>query len=324
MTHVLVTGGNGFIGRSLIRVLADNHYSVHATYHGAMPEPQGKNDPVLSWRKYDLASEANNYSEILDGIDVIVHLAGMAHMPVRNQQSVALIRKTNIDGTRKLVTEAVNKGVGKIVFVSTIKVHGERAESCHDGVGKPFTEKDTPAPLDPYAVSKLEAEQVIKEACSDNRMQYVILRPPLVYGPFVKANFLKLLDMIASGLPLPFGSIKNLRSLVYVGNLCDAISTVIERKEAANNTYLVSDVNISLPQLIREIAKHQGKTARLFPFPVSLLRLAGVLTGRKSMVERLTESLQADSSKIRNDLQWKPRVTFEEGIKATVEWYKRR
>ncbi len=321
MTRVLVTGGNGFVGHSLIRVLADNNYSVHATYHGAMPELQGNNDPVLHWLKYDLASEANNYQEVLGGVDVIVHLAGMAHMPIRDQQSLALIRKTNIDGTRKLVTEAVRKGVEKFVFVSTVKVHGEKNVVCSDGTVTAFTEEDTPAPQDPYAASKLEAENVIKEICRDHRMQYVILRPPLVYGPCVKANFLKLLDMTARGLPLPFGSIKNMRSLVYVGNLCDAISTVMEKKAAANSTYLVSDMDVSLPQLVREVAKRQGRTAKLFPFPLSLLRVAGILTGRKDVIGRLTESFLVDSTKIRNELEWKPKFTFEQGIISTVEWY---
>jgi nucleoside-diphosphate-sugar epimerase len=320
MSRILVTGGSGFVGRSLIRILGENHYLTRATYRDHIPVADRQND--IEWIKYSLEDEDIIYSELLDGVETVIHLAGLAHVTGKNVQSLELFRKINVEGTRKLVSEAAGRGVKRFVFVSTVKVHGEKSCSTGDGFIQPFTEKDTPAPQGPYAISKLEAEQVIKNMCSKTRMQYIILRPPLIYGPHVKANFLRLVDLTAKGIPSPLASINNRRSLLYVDNLAVALLTAIEKPEVTNNTYLVSDTDVSLPQLIKEIAKHLGKKTTLYPFPVSLLRVAGILTGRKDAIERLTESLLVDSNKIRNDLQWEPKVTFEEGIKNTIEWYK--
>ena len=324
MSRILVTGGSGFVGRSLIRLLTENSISVRATYHGAIPVFQDQDNSAIDWVKYDLGNAHNNYSELLDGVETVIHLAGLAHVMDKDVQSPEIFRKINVEGTRKLATEAASRGVKRFIFLSTIKAHGEKSYSSDDGTIRPFMEKDNPAPQDPYAESKLEAELAIKDVCDKSQMRYVILRPSLIYGPHVKANFLRLVDLVSKGIPLPFGSIKNRRSLLYVDNLGYAVLTSLEKPEAANNIYLVSDTDVSLPQLIREIAKHFDKKAEIFQFPVVLLRLAGKITGKGAVIDRLTESLVIDNSKIRHELQWEPKVTFEGGIKNTIEWYKNR
>ena len=198
----------------------------------------------------------------------------------------------------------------RLIFLSTIKVNGE-------GGGK-YTIEDMPAPIDDYAKSKYEAELAIKDICHDSSLEYVIIRPPLVYGPGVRANFLRLIRLVKSGLPLPLQSINNLRSLIYCRNLADLLVICLQHSAAVGNTYLVKDIDISTPDLIRAIAEAIGCPARLFPVPVSILKLAGVLSDMRSAVDRLTDTLLIDDAPIRKDLEWEPPYSFKLGLQETV------
>jgi len=205
--------------------------------------------------------------------------------------------------------------VKRLVFLSSVKVNGE-------GRLNPYTETDEPKPEDPYGVSKHEAEEILRKVAAETGLEVVIIRPPLVYGPGVKANFLRLLRVADCGVTLPLGSINNKRSFVYLGNLVDAIAVCMKHPGAAGQTYLVSDgEDVSTPELIRRVALSLGKPARLLPFPPGMLHLAGRLSGNSDAVERLIGSLQVDSSKLRRELGWHPPFTMEQGLKETAEWY---
>jgi len=194
-----------------------------------------------------------------------------------------------------------------------------------EGRFQPYTEKDIPASLDPYGISKWEAEQVLQEIAHETGMEVVVLRSPLVYGPGVKANFLRLIKWVYRGIPLPLSLVKNRRSLIYLGNLVDAIVTCITHPGASGQTYLVSDgEDVSTPKLIRRIATALGKPVRLCPFPTVLLKTAGRITGKSAAVERLVGSLTVDTAKIRNELNWKPPYTMVQGLFETAKWYKKR
>jgi len=199
--------------------------------------------------------------------------------------------------------------------MSTIKVNGEGREV-------PYCEDDIPEPADPYGISKWEAEKIIKAIANDTGMEAVFIRAPMVYGPEVKANFLKLLDAVDRGITMPVAGVKNKRSMIYQGNLVDVIMTCLTHPEAGQKTYLVSDgEDVSTPELIRQIAEALGKPARLFYMPMFMLRLAGIITGKSKEIERLTGSLTVDSSRIRKELGWNPPFTLAQGLKQTAEWY---
>ena len=202
--------------------------------------------------------------------------------------------------------------------MSTVKVNGE-------GRGVPYCEDDIPEPSDPYGISKWEAEKIIKSIADETGMEAVIIRAPMVYGPEVKANFLKLLKAVDRGIPMPVAGVKNKRSMIYLGNLVDSIIACINHPGAAGQTYLVSDgEDVSTPELIRQIAEALGKPARLFYMPMFMLRLAGIITGKSKEIERLTGSLTVDSSKIRKELGWSPPFTLAQGLNQTAEWYIRK
>jgi nucleoside-diphosphate-sugar epimerase len=212
---------------------------------------------------------------------------------------------------------AANDGVKRFIFISSIKVNGE-------GRADAYTEDDEVSPQDHYGVSKWEAEQELRKISDTTDIEMVILRPPLVYGPGVKANFLRLFKIVERGFPLPLSSIKNRRSFIYLGNLIDAIITCINHPEAAGHTFLVGDEeNISTPGLIRQIALALKKPARLFSIPPFLMQLAGKFIGKSAAIDRLLGSLTIDSTKIRKKLEWKPPYTIEQGIKETAMWYQK-
>jgi nucleoside-diphosphate-sugar epimerase len=222
----------------------------------------------------------------------------------------------NAGGTEVLARQAADRGVRRFVFLSSVKVHGE-------GSRVPYTEEQQPDPQDPYGVSKWKAEVSLKRIGGDTGLEVVIIRPPLVYGPGVKANFYQLLRSIELGLPLPLAGIQNKRSLVFLGNLIDAIISCATHAEAAGRTFLVSDgEDISTSELITRAAAALGRPARLLPFPSALLRLAGLLTGKKAAVDRLLGSLTVDSSRIRRELGWTPPFTMTEGLRETAVWYR--
>jgi UDP-glucose 4-epimerase len=226
---------------------------------------------------------------------------------------LALYRETNTEATLNLARQAKQAGVKRFVFISSIKVNGE-------GRVEPYRETDVPAPEDAYAMSKWEAEQGLGQIADETGLEVVILRPPLVYGPGVRANFMQLMRLVERGWPLPLGAIRNRRSLLYLGNFVDAIRQCVEHPAAAGQTFLLDDGEaVSTPELVRALAHAMNRPARLLAVPVKVLELAGTLLGKRAAVARLTGSLYVDSSAIRLRLGWTPPNTLQQGLAATVE-----
>jgi nucleoside-diphosphate-sugar epimerase len=258
-----------------------------------------------------------DWSEALQGVSEVVHLAARVHAPQRaNPNCRDEFFQINIAGTARLARFAAEAGVRRMVFISTVKVHGE-------GKDEAYSEADGEAPQGAYAVSKREAENILREISQRSSLETVILRPPLVYGPGVGANFLRLIQLIDRRVPMPFASVSNRRSLIFVENLVDAILACLQEEKAAGRTYLVADAESpSTPQLITQIAGFLGVAPRLFAFPPLLLQLAAALVGKRPEVERLLGSLAADASKVKQELKWQPRFSLIEGLAATIEWYR--
>jgi nucleoside-diphosphate-sugar epimerase len=250
------------------------------------------------------------------GVDVVVHTAGRAHiMSDTAGDPLSQYRKVNVEGTLNLARQAAVAKVKRFVFISSIKVNGESTLP-----GKPFTVNDQPRPEDPYGISKWEAEVGLNRLVKETGMEVVIIRPSLVYGPGVKANFLRMMRWINDGVPLPLARIDNKRSLVAIDNLVDLIITCIDHPAAANQVFLAGDGDdLSTSELAKCIGKALGKPARLFLFPVSLLSLAAWLLGKKNVVQRLTGSLQVDISRAGELLAWKPPFTLEQGLRRTAD-----
>ena len=302
---LLVTGATGFVGTALrARLAASGHEVVPAVRSkSGLPHEVvvGNLDAATDWRP------------ALTGCDVVIHLAARVHvMNDVAQDPLALYRATNTEATLNLARQAVQAGVKRFVFISTIKVNGEGRDTA-------YRETDVPAPEDAYAMSKWEAEQGLRRIARETGLEVVILRPPLVYGPGVKANFLRLMRTVEKGWPLPLGAIRNRRSLLYLGNFVDAIRACVEHPAAAGQTFLLDDGEaISTPDLIRAVAHAMGRPARLLAVPVGVLELAGALLGKRAAVARLTGSLFVDSSAIRLRLAWTPPYTMRQGLDATV------
>jgi UDP-N-acetyl-alpha-D-quinovosamine dehydrogenase len=317
MTNILVTGASGFIGKPLVNLLIEKGNYVRAVCRSVLRVDAVENKENYEWQRYDLLDENIDYGSLLENIDVVIHLAAQVHvMDGLTKEIQDGYRKINTRGTEILAREAAKRGVKRFIFLSTIKVNGEGSDNRMMSAG------DTPNPQDPYAVSKYDAEQALRNVGKEIGMEYVILRPPLVYGPGVRANFLRLLKLISRRYPLPFGAIDNLRSLIYVENLADIISVCTDKQAAANKIYMVKDIDISTPNLIEAIATAFGHRARLIPVPSILLKLVGVITGKKSAIERLTGSLVVDDSPVRNELGWTPPYDSDKALETTVNWYR--
>ena len=318
MSKVLVTGATSFIGKMLCHRLVEKGYLVAGTVRS--PEKLTFLPKEIEFSMVDEIGLYTNWAKTLNEVDTIIHLAARVHvMHETSSDSLNEYRRVNTEGTKRLADMAATVGVRRIIYLSTIKVNGEKIGS------HPFTEEDPVSPDDPYAISKWEAEQILKHIADETGLEVAILRPPLVYGPNVKANFLKLLEWINKGIPLPLRSVNNTRSLIYLDNLVDAIVKCIQHPAASGEIFLVSDNHdISTPDLIRMIANTMGKKPKLIPVPLFALKTLGKFTGKSMEVERLTGSLQIDSSKIRKVLGWKPPFTLEEGIAETVKWYLKR
>ena len=307
----LVTGATGFIGNALCK---------HLSAHGHQVIRAVRRDATLSGDiLFSQIDGATDWAEALTGCDVVVHLAARVHvMNDTAQDPQALYQATNTDATLNLARQAAQAGVKRFVYVSSIKVNGE-------GRDTPYRETDAAAPEGAYALSKWEAEQGLQRIAADSGLEVVILRPPLVYGPGVKANFQQLLRMVEGGWPLPLGAIDNRRSFLYLGNFLDAIRLCIEHPAAAGQTFLLDDGQaVSTPELIRALSHAMGRRACLLAVPVKVLELAGTLLGKRAAVARLTGSLYVDSSAIRSRLGWTPPNTLQQGLAATVaEWQTR-
>lgn len=315
MTKVLITGAGGFIGSVLCERLLSEGYSVI----GAQRSPKSfLSQRELEHVSIDLNDQNIKWDAVLPGVDTVIHLAARVHVMRNNTaDTLTAYRNINVHGTERLARQAAELGVKQFVFMSSVKVNGEESS-------RPYTEFDAPAPIDSYGISKMEAELKLRTIAAETRLALVILRPPLVYGPGVKANFLKLLQAVDRGRPLPFASVKNKRSLIYVENLVDAIVSCVRHPKASGQTYLVSDgEDVSTPELIRMISVLLQMPPRLFSVPEIFLHIAARITGKRSMMDRLVGSLTVDSAKIREELDWHPPFTLPEGLGETVAWFRR-
>jgi nucleoside-diphosphate-sugar epimerase len=313
--HILVTGATGFVGQAACRSLAAAGYQVRQAVRQPPAHPDAQTCVVG-----DIGT-ATDWSAALEGIEVVLHLAGRAHVlreaPTR---ALGMYRAVNVDGTIRLANRAAEAGVRRLVFVSSIKVQGEATPLM-----RPFCEDDPPAPQDAYGQSKWEAEQALWQLASSTGLEVVMLRPPLIYGAGVKANFLRLLQAVERGVPLPLASVTNRRSLLFVGNMVSALEAAMQHPQAAGQCFLLSDgSDISTPDLVRRLAHLMHRPARLLPCPASLLFMAGRIAGRAATVERLSGSLVVDSSRIRQRLGWHPPATLDQGLAETVRWFRSR
>lgn len=318
MKHVVVTGANGFIGRHLCRALVESDREVTAcTRAGADASVFGDvSDSLRIWRLPALGFGAD-LSGILRNADAVIHLAGRAHI-MRETAADPLFefRKVNVCGTETLASIAVQSGVKRFIYLSSIKVNGEATQ------GRPFFADDRPGYSGFYGQSKWEAEERLRQISVGTKMEWVVVRPPLVYGPGVRGNFLALLRCIARGIPLPVGSLQNSRSVVSVYNLSDFLCLVLDHPDAANGRFLVSDrEDISTSGLVRHMAAALHCSARIVNCPGAVLRLAGTLLRKDAAVQRLCSSLVLDREKARKCLGWSAPKTLDWGLDRTAEWF---
>ncbi len=311
---ILVTGATGFVGGELIRRLcADPAFDdvVAAVRQRGASWPEGVKQLLVG----DLLS-TTDWSSALQGLDALVHCAARVHVMQDDAiDPLEAYRLVKVKGTLNLARQAAAAGVRRFVFVSSIKVNGEATFT-----DQPFTADDVPAPLDPYGVSKMEAEQGLRELEAQTGMGVVIVRPPLVYGPGVKANFASMMRWLERGVPLPLGAIHNARSMVALSNLVDLLVTCLKHPAAAGQTFLVSDEeDVSTTELLRRTAQAMGKKALLLPVPAYLLESGAVLLGKRAVAQRLCGSLQVDIEKTRRLLGWNPPLTLNQGLKKAVE-----
>lgn len=310
---ILVTGGTGFVGSAVLaRLDADGTVPVRAAVRSAGARIAPGIDKVVVG---PLAGDTD-WHAALAGVSALVHCAARVHvMDDTAADPLEEFRRINVQGTLALARQAAAAGVKRFVFVSSIKVNGEMTAA-----GKPFTADDAPAPADAYGVSKMEAEQALRALERQSGMQVVIIRPPLVYGKAVKANFAAMMRWLARGIPLPLGAIHNRRSLVALDNLVDLIVTCVRHPQAAGQTFLVSDgQDPSTTELLQRMGRAMGRPARLIPVPAACLTLGASLLGKRAVAQRLCGSLQVDIGKTRRLLDWTPPLTLDQGLKEAAK-----
>ncbi|SDG66399.1 NAD-dependent epimerase/dehydratase family protein [Roseospirillum parvum] len=297
---LLVTGATGFVGRHLVPLLRARGHTVVA----AGRAEHGEIGPDTEW------------APLLDGVDGVIHLAARVHqMADRDPDPAAAFRRVNAGGTRRLAEQAAEAGVRRLVLVSSIKAMGE-----HTPPDRPLRAGDPPRPVDPYGASKLEAERALFAVAGRQRLEAVVLRPPLVYGPGVGGNFTSLMRLCDSALPLPLGGLANRRSLVHVANLAQALALAAEHPQAPGRVWLVRDgLDLSTPQLITALRRHLGRPPGLFSLPQGWLARAAGLAGQRPRLERLAGSLVVDDTPIRQRLGYAPTVSVEQGLAETVD-----
>jgi len=310
--RALVTGAYGFVGVELCKLLVERDWRVLAGHRGHASPPDV---PGVTPAHLPLSSEADRWRQSLHSIDCVVHLAAHVHQMARGRQDDAY-EAVNVAGSRFVAEQAALAGVRRFVFLSSAKVNGEGSNS------RSFRADDRPEPQDAYARSKLGAETILREICARTGMEFVIVRPPLVYGPGVRANFHKLLGLAELGWPLPLASIANRRSLVGVGNLADFIATCMTHPQAAGNVWMVTDCeDVSTPDLISRAARFMGRPARLFRCPPAILKMAANLIGYGAEAARLCDSFVLDAAPARDILRWKPPMSVDEELERTVADY---
>jgi|TARA_B110000902_G_scaffold27376_1_gene29688 nucleoside-diphosphate-sugar epimerase len=314
---ILVTGATGFVGRSVVEQLLNDHYGVRAC---SRLKNVSNSTGVELYEIGDM-SESIDWHQALQDIDVVIHIAARVHvMDDSVADPLTEFRKVNTAGTLNLARQAAESGVKRFIFTSSIKVNGEMTL-----VDLPFKPNDNYIPTDPYGLSKYEAEQGLLTIAEETGMEVVIIRPPLIYGPNVKANFASMMKWVNKGIPLPFGAIDNKRSLVALDNLVSFIIHCADYKktpQAANQVFLISDgEDVSTTELLQKVAKAFGKKALLLPVPVSLMTLSAKLLGKGDVANRLFGSLQVDSSEARELLGWEPVITMDEQLNKTADAY---
>ena len=314
MNKVLLTGAAGFIGRSLAVEMQKKDFNLVAAVRqqsSSLPEN------ILQAVMGDITPETD-WSSMLDAVSTVIHTAARVHiMNDAATDPLAEFRKANVDVTMQLAKQSATAGVKRFIFLSTIKVNGEMTQ-----LGKPFTADDSPAPNDSYGISKAETEQALLNLSSVTGMEVVIIRPVLVYGAGVKANFLSMMHWLKRGFPLPLGAIHNKRSLIALDNLVDLIIICIDHPAAANQVFLASDgEDLSTTELLQRVGLSLGRHVRLIPVPASFLVMFARLTGKSVLARRLIGSLQVDITKTLNTLEWVPPVNVEEAIDKTVKGF---
>ena len=316
---LLVTGAGGFVGLHLCNSLAKLGYDVIGTTRSAAKARNLSKRNLSNWELRTIGdiSADIDWSPVLSDVDLVVHLAARVHiMKDEARDPLAAFRQVNVIGTEQLLRHEGMRGVRRFVYLSSVKAHGEATTDV------PLSSSDRLMPVDPYGQSKLEAEQVVQAIGTELGIETVIIRPPLVYGPGVGGNFVKLLGAVNKGVPLPFGLIENSRSLVSVQNLCDLIGECLANTAASGKRFLVSDnEDVSTPDLIRLIASSMSRPARLVSVPVAVLTVAAKLLGQSGEMSRLIGSLQVDIEETMQTLNWTPPVSLVDGIQSTVTWY---
>jgi nucleoside-diphosphate-sugar epimerase len=315
---ILLTGASGFVGGQIARECQRREIPLLPVFRTLSSAQQNGQDAASAFIA-DFEGNAD-WLTALKGVDCVIHCAARVHvMQEKSHHPLAIFRKANVEGTLNLAKQAAVAGLRRFIFVSSIKVNGEFTE-----VGLPFTADDAPAPEDPYGVSKHEAEQALRQIAADTGMEVVIIRPPLVYGPGVKANFGSMMRWLTRGAPLPLAAvIQNRRSLVALENLVDLIVTCLNHPSAANQTFLVSDgEDLSTADLLRRMGAALGHPARLFYVPPSMLKLGAQAVNKPGIYQRLCGSLQLDISKTRRLLGWNPPVSVDEGLRRAAEGFR--
>lgn len=314
MKKILLTGATGFVGQGLARfLLAKQDLCLRAVIRS--------NNSTISNGVEVVKEEISPFSdwtEAVRDIDIIVHLAARVHvMQDLSQDPISEYRRVNVDGTLNLARQAAAAGVKRFIFLSSVKVNGENTDS-----GSPFREEDQPCPVDPYGVSKLEAEKGLFDLAKITPMEIVVIRSPLVYGPGVKANFRMMMKWLAKGVPLPLGAINNRRSMVFVDNLVDLIQVCFEHPQAANQVFFVSDgEDLSTTDLLKKLCVALGKPQRLLPFPQKWLEWVFHVLGKSDLTNRLCGSLSVDIEKSHQVLNWTPPVSVDQGLKITANHF---
>lgn len=318
--NVLITGANGFVGQHLAKTLAARgHAVIAATRIPVSPLPGATR--MLAAGELDAGT---NWRECVRHCEAVVHLAARAH---RGEPTDPVARaeftRINVEGSARLLDAALAAGVRRFVLLSSSKVYGETG--ARDEAGEPlaFTARTPLAPVGPYGETKLQAETLWLRESARAGASLTILRPPLIYGPGQKGNLLALMRAIAGGWPLPLAAVRNRRSFLYVGNLCEAIALALARAPAGvQRAYPLSDCELSTPELIRALAAGLGRPARLWPLPVTLLRLTGRLLGRQAAVSRLCDSLLVGNTEFSRDLDWQPTTGLEAAMRLTGDWFR--
>ena len=315
MKHrVFLTGASGFVGSAVLRRLLAEGMPTVATLRGNSPSLPAAVQAV----RFESFEEASQWGEALRGCDTVIHCAARVHvMNDTEADPLAAFRRVNVHGTLNLARQAVAAGVKRFIFVSSIKVNGEGTAP-----GQPYTADDRPQPQDPYGISKMEAEAELQALAKASGLEVVIIRPVLVYGPGVKANFEAMMRWLNKGVPLPFGAIDNRRSLVALDNLVDLIVTCVDHPAAANQVFLVSDgEDLSTTALLRRMGQALGVPPRLLPIPAWVLSGGASLLGRTALSKRLCGSLQVDIEKTRRVLSWQPPVSVDAALRATAQHF---